>query len=143
MAAADPFGFEAVAKDEALDLTTFAPKPRPVDRVSAAAATEVAQDAGFTRRKSTRAESALPASPRSETVTVKLPKRRVNLQELLGLEDRYPETERAQVNMLAPVPVVLRWRRMIKETDAPAWELLEKAMDALEGRPAKAGRRGS
>jgi hypothetical protein len=67
-------------------------------------------------------------------------KRRVNITELLGLQDRYPESERAQLNMLAPVPVVLRWREMVRQGgDLPAWEILERAMDALEAQ-ARAGK---
>ena len=68
-------------------------------------------------------------------------KRRVNITDLLGIQDRYPDTDRAQLNMLAPVPVVLRWRQLVANQQAPAWELLEAAMDALEARQTKSSRK--
>ena len=36
-----------------------------------------------------------------------------------------------QLNVLAPLPVVLRWREIVKNNNGPAWAVLEKAMDAL------------
>jgi hypothetical protein len=140
----DPFGFDAVAQQEPLDLTAFAPKPRPVDRVSANAASEVAQDAGFTRRTAVRTEIPARAKTATAPVAAKAPKRRVNIHDLLGIEDRYPQSERAQLNMLAPVPVVLRWRQLVKDASVPAWEVLERAMEALEaGSGADTARRRS
>ena len=122
----DPFGF-VQATETALDLADFEPRPRKVDRSAVEATREVARDAGFTRRA---------PSPNPETLPPPEPapkgrKRRVNITELLGLQDRYPETERAQLNMLAPVPVVLRWRALVQTHQVPAWEILEAAMDAL------------
>lgn len=124
MSKADPFDFSSAARDGAeLDIADFAPSPRRVDRPAVAAAREVARDSGFTRR----APSPGVPEPRGR-------KRRVNITELLGIQDRYPDTERAQLNMLAPVPIVLRWRQMVQERQLPAWEVLEAAMDALEER---------
>ena len=125
----DEFGFDAIGKGDDLDLSAFEPTPKSIDRVSADAASAVAENHGFTRRTPTRAEpkTKAPAKP-----VDKGRKRRVNINELLGIEDRYPETERAQLNLLAPVPVVLRWRRLVKDASVPAWEVLERAMEALE-----------
>ena len=118
----DPFDFDsAAATGPGLDIDDFAPAPRRVDRPAVAAAREAARDSGFTRR----APSAPPPETRSR-------KRRVNITELLGIEDRYPDTERAQLNMLAPVPIVLRWRALVQGRQLPAWEILEAAMNALE-----------
>ena len=137
MAKEDPFGFAAAAETNDIDLSVFAPKPRQIDRVMAEAATEVAQDAGFTRRA---VKPATAPRDRSAAKPVKTAergrKRRVSLQELLGTEDRYPDSERAQLNLLAPVPVVLRWRQLVKDAGVPAWEVLERAMDALEAQAA-------
>jgi hypothetical protein len=127
--AKDPFGFDAAASDDDMDLSAFAPKPKPVDRKAAQAVREVARDAGFTRRAASKAEP--PPAPEPPPPG-KSRKRRVNITELLGIQDRYPETERAQLNMLAPVPVVLRWRKLVQAHQLPAWEILERAMDALE-----------
>lgn len=125
----DPFGFDAVRVDDAqdFDIEAFAPKPRPTDRAAADAVREVARTEGFTRRgPSDRFESNLPP------IDGKPRKRRVNITELLGIQDRYPETDRAQLNMLAPVPIVLRWRKLVTERQVPAWETLEAAMELLE-----------
>jgi hypothetical protein len=130
----DDFGFGSIGKDADIDLAAFEPKPKPIDRVSANAAAEVAEIAGFTRRTPTKAER----KPRAQPVAAAKPaekggKARVNINELLGIKDRYPETQRAQLNLLAPVPVVLRWRQLVAGANGrPAWEVLEQAMDALE-----------
>ncbi len=124
MSKTDPFDFQSAARDgDALDIAGFAPALRRVDRPAVAAAREAARDSGFTRR----APTAAAPEPRGR-------KRRVNITELLGIQDRYPDTERAQLNMLAPVPIVLRWRALVQERQLPAWEVLEAAMDALEER---------
>lgn len=125
----DPFGFESVRVDEApaLDIEAFAPKPRPTNRAAALAVREVARTEGFTRRGA-RERPELDSPPNVS----KIRKRRVNITDLLGIQDRYPETERAQLNMLAPVPIVLRWRRLVTERQVPAWETLEAAMELLE-----------
>lgn len=137
----DPFGFDSVAVEDSaeLDIDAFAPKPRQTDRDAAEAVRQVARSAGFTRR----AKAATPAAEPTPAAQVKARKRRVNISELLGLQDRYPDAERAQLNMLAPVPVVLRWRKLVTQRQQPAWEVLEAAMDALEatGGPKK-GRAG-
>jgi hypothetical protein len=144
MGAKDPFGFVAAAEGVELDLTVFDPKPKAVDRASADAASEVAQDAGFTRRRSAKSAPKSVAPAKADPATEKGRKRRVNITELLGIKDRYPETERAQLNMLAPVPVALRWRQLVKDASLPAWEVLERAMEALEAESgAGAARRGS
>jgi hypothetical protein len=154
---ANPFGFEGLNDGDGLDLAAFAPKSKPVDREKAAATREVARETGFTRRaaspaaaepqlapEAAPARTASAAKPAAAAVLTPSPersrKRRVNITELLGLQDRYPESERAQLNMLAPVPVVLRWREMVRQGgDLPAWEILERAMDALEAQ-ARAGK---
>ena len=125
----DPFGFDAVRVEEGpdLDIEAFAPKPRPTNRAAADAVREVARTEGFTRRGPAKTTPA-PAS----LADAKGRKRRVNITEILGIQDRYPETERAQLNMLAPVPIVLRWRKLVAERQVPAWETLEAAMEALE-----------
>lgn len=125
----DPFGFDAVRieEDPGLDIAAFAPKPRPTNRAAAEAVREVARNEGFTRRGPSKTSPV--AAPLSEA---KGRKRRVNITEILGIQDRYPETERAQLNMLAPVPIVLRWRKLVAERQVPAWETLEAAMEALE-----------
>ena len=149
----NPFGFDGL--NDGLDLDAFAPKAKVVDRDKAAATREVASEAGFTRRTASPAPAAPKAStprpapvPKAEgpkavaavaPAAEKSRKRRVNIAELLGIEDRYPDSERAQLNMLAPVPVVMRWRKLVRETNLPAWEILEQAMDAME---AKSGRGG-
>ena len=139
----DEFGFDAIGKGSDLDLSAFEPKPKAIDRASAEAASEVAESAGFTRRTSAKAEarSRTKATAKTTAVADKGRKRRVNINDLLGIEDRYPETERAQLNLLAPVPVVLRWRQLVKDASVPAWEVLERAMEALEAKsgPGAAG----
>jgi hypothetical protein len=125
----DPFGFDAVRveEDPGLDIEAFAPKPRPTNRAAAQAVREVARTEGFTRRgPSNKPAEATPVAD------VKGRKRRVNITEVLGIQDRYPDTERAQLNMLAPVPIVLRWRKLVAERQVPAWETLEAAIEALE-----------
>ena len=126
----DPFGFAGAATDEptGLDITAFAPQPRPVDRTVIAASREVARDNGFTRRASSAPPAAEPATATRGS------KRRVTVSEILGLQDRYPDTERMQLNMLAPVPVALRWRALVQARQVPAWEILDAAMNALEAR---------
>jgi F420-dependent methylenetetrahydromethanopterin dehydrogenase len=150
---ANPFGFEGLNDGDGLDLAAFAPKSKPVDREKAAATREVARETGFTRRAaSPAAAEPRPAPARAMSAAAPAPtavvtsspergrKRRVNITELLGIQDRYPESERAQLNMLAPVPVVLRWRDLVRQGgDLPAWEILERAMDALEAQ-ARAGK---
>ncbi len=143
MASTDPFGFGEAATDAdaSVDLEAFAPKAKPVDREAAKAASAVAQDAGFSRR-STKAKDAEPEPAPAPAATLKGARRRIPISQVIGYEDRYPDTERAQLNVLAPVPVVLRWRELVKGLDTPAWAVLEKAMDALS---AQAGelRRGA
>ncbi len=137
----DAFGFGAIGKN--VDLTAFEPKPKAIDRASAEAAAEVAEVAGFTRRapaksdRKPRAQTAAKAARSGE----KGGKGRVNINDLLGIEDRYPETQRAQLNLLAPVPVVLRWRQLVASANGrPAWEILERAMEALEAKSGAGGR---
>ena len=131
----DAFGFGAIGKDVEIDLAVFEPKPKPIDRVSAGAAAEVAQRAGFTRRSPAKLKGEFQGQG---AITVAKPterggKGRVNITDLLGIEDKYPETQRAQLNLLAPVPVVLRWRQLVASANGrPAWEILERAMEALE-----------
>jgi hypothetical protein len=138
----DPFDFGAAAQAGGLDIDAFAPKPKSIDRASADAASEVAQDAGFTRRTPAKAEPKPRARAAAQARGAdKGGKRRVNITELLGIEDRYPATERAQLNLLAPVPVVLRWRQLVKDASVPAWEVLERAMEALEAESATGARR--
>ena len=129
MSAPDPFGFDSAAEAaDALDISAFAPKPRTVDRPAVEASRAAARDAGFTRR------TAAPSTPEPTEAAgpVKGRKRRVNITEVLGLQDRYPETERCQLNMLAPLPIALRWRALVQTHQVPAWEILEAAMDALD-----------
>lgn len=141
----DEFGFDAIGKGSDLDLSAFEPKPKSIDRASADAASEVAESAGFTRRTPAKVEPKpnTKATMKTPTATDKGRKRRVNINDLLGIEDRYPQTERAQLNLLAPVPVVLRWRQLVKDASVPAWEVLERAMEALEAKsaPGAAGNR--
>ena len=141
----DEFGFDAIGKGSDLDLSAFEPKPKSIDRASADAASEVAESAGFTRRTPAKVEpkSRPKATMKTATATGKGRKRRVNINDLLGIEDRYPQTERAQLNLLAPVPMVLRWRQLVKNASVPAWEVLERAMEALEAKsaPGAAGNR--
>jgi len=139
----DAFGFGAIGKNAEVDLTAFEPKPKAIDRASAEAAAEVAEVAGFTRRapaksdRKPRAQTAAKAARGGE----KSGKGRVNINDLLGIEDRYPETQRAQLNLLAPVPVVLRWRQLVASANGrPAWEILERAMEALEATSGAVGR---
>jgi len=130
----DAFGFDEIGQGDNLDLSGFEPKPKSIDRASADAASEVAESSGFTRRSPTRAATkpATKVAAKTAPVPDKGRKRRVNINDLLGIQDRYPETERAQLNLLAPVPVVLRWRQLVKDASVPAWEVLERAMEALE-----------
>lgn len=139
----DAFGFGAIGKDAEVDLTAFEPKPKAIDRASAEAAAEVAEVAGFTRRAPAKSDR----KPRAQAVAKaarggeKGGKGRVNINDLLGIEDRYPETQRAQLNLLAPVPVVLRWRQLVASANGrPAWEILERAMEALEATSGDGGR---
>ncbi|MBT9472895.1 MAG: hypothetical protein IV099_17065 [Phenylobacterium sp.] len=140
----DDFGFGSIGKDAAIDLAAFEPKPKPIDRVSADAAAEVAEISGFTRRTPANAERKprSPAAPAAKAAE-KGGKARVNINDLLGIKDRYPETQRAQLNLLAPVPVVLRWRQLVAGANGrPAWEVLEQAMDALEASQSRASTGG-
>ena len=131
MSTTDPFGFADAAAETSsgLDISTFAPRPRGVDRPAVEASRAVARDEGFTRRIT-------PAPTEdgglSTTTPVRGRKRRVNITEVLGLQDRYPDTERCQLNMLAPLPIALRWRALVQTHQVPAWEILDAAMDALE-----------
>ena len=144
----NPFGFDGL-NDGGLDLADFAPRAKPVDRAKADATRQVARDSGFTRRAASPAAER-PAAPRPAPVAKPAPaavtpaagkKRRVNITALLGIQDRYPESERAQLNMLAPVPVVMRWRGLVKQAgDLPAWEILEQAMDALDAQAKRGGK---
>lgn len=142
----NPFGFDGL-NDGGLDLADFAPKAKAVDRDKAAATRQVARDSGFTRRAPSPAPERPVVTPPA-TVSQPAPvavatskKRRVNITQLLGIQDRYPESERAQLNMLAPVPVVMRWRGLVKQAgDLPAWEILERAMDALEAQAKRGGK---
>lgn len=131
---ADAFGFNTIGKNAEVDLSAFEPKPKPIDRAAAEAAAEVAEVSGFTRRAPAKTErKPRAAAPPVAKPTEKGGKARVNINELLGIQDRYPETQRAQLNMLAPVPVVMRWRQFVAGANGrPAWEVLEQAMDALE-----------
>ena len=109
MAAPDPFGFDhAAATSTGLDLDAFAPQSRPVDRHAIDAARAVARDEGFTRRTAAPDRISEPSF------------------------NRYPDSDRAQLNILAPVPIVLRWRTLVQTHQVPAWEILDAAMDALE-----------
>ena len=129
----DPFGFDQLQDSGELDLSAFAPKSKGIDRQAAAAAAAVARDSGFTRRQpASSMEAPQRTGPEDKGGSERGKKRRVNISELLGLEDRYPETERAQLNMLVPVPVFLRWRKLVIEQQLPAWEVLESALSILE-----------
>ncbi len=141
----DTFGFGAIGKDAEIDLTAFEPKPRAIDRVSADAAAEVAEVAGFTRRAPTKADRKPHGQAAKATAGAdKGGKARVNINDLLGIEDKYPATQRAQLNLLAPVPVVLRWRELVAASKGrPAWEVLEQAMAALEATTGRAAGGGS
>jgi hypothetical protein len=139
----DTFGFGAIGKDAEIDLTAFEPKPRAIDRVSADAAAEVAEVAGFTSRRSAKADRKPRGQASAKAATDKGGKARVNINDLLGIEDKYPATQRAQLNLLAPVPVVLRWRELVAASKGrPAWAVLEQAMEALEASSAAAGAGG-
>ena len=131
MSTTDPFGFAHAAADTSsgLDLSTFAPKRRGVDRPAVEASRAVARDEGFTRRI---APAPNQDGGHSSAAPVRGRKRRVNITEVLGLKDRYPDTERCQLNMLAPLPIALRWRALVQTHQVPAWEILEAAMDALD-----------
>ena len=129
--AKDPFGFDQLNEPGQLDLAAFTPKPKRTDRAAADAAAQVARDSGFTRRTAPSANVLAPESPPSPKAE-KGRKRRVNISELLGIQDRYPQTERAQLNMLVPVPVFLRWRALVQNQQIPAWEVLEAALNILE-----------
>ena len=135
MANDDRFGFGAAAQTDDLDLSAFAPKPKRIDRSAAAAASEVAQGAGFSRRaspaRSAKSGSKAPA-PDPEVMPAKSRGKRVNVRELPGSTDRYIDVDKAQLNMLVPVPVFLRWRELCKTAGGPAWEVLERAIEALE-----------
>jgi hypothetical protein len=123
----DPFGFSAATAGEeraAIDLDMFAPRAKAVDRHAAEAASSVAQGAGFSRRTVVRVAEPPPPPARSA-------RRRIPISQAVGYEDRYPDSERLQLNVLAPLPVAMRWREMMKSQNAPAWVLLEEAMDAL------------
>jgi hypothetical protein len=140
---ADAFGFGAIGKDAEVDLTAFEPKPKAIDRASAEAAAEVAEVAGFTRRAPAKSDRKPRAqtTPKAARGNERGGKGRVNINDLLGIEDRYPETQRAQLNLLAPVPVVLRWRQLVASANGrPAWEILERAMEALEATSGAGGR---
>jgi len=135
----DPFGFKGAvdtaadpAEQPSVDLAAFEPKAKPVDRGAAVVASEVARSEGFSRRTAPSKPARTPAAPDARPTPVKGARRRIPLSQAVGFEDRYPDTERAQLNVLAPLPVVLRWRDLLKGHDGPAWALLEKAMDALE-----------
>jgi hypothetical protein len=129
----DPFGFAEASEDAgpAIDLDAFAPKPKPVDRQAAEAASAVAQDSGFSRRtarpRDQKPEPETPPPPASKGA-----RRRISIAEAVGREDeRYSDQQRAQLNVLAPLPIVMRWRELVRGADAPAWSILEQAMDAL------------
>ena len=134
MGKADPFGFDTAALQETpeIDISAFTPRPRSVDRPALEASREVARDSGFTRRPASTPSERRDESGSTNAPASKVRKRRVNIAELLGIEDRYPDTDRVQVNMLAPVPITLRWRALVQARQVPAWEILEAAMDALE-----------
>lgn len=136
MAEKDPFGFgsaTAEADSPSVDLEMFAPKPKAVDRSAAEAASVVAQGAGFSRRTAAPRAAKTPVAPAAAPSArpAKGARRRIPLSQAVGYEDRYPDSERAQLNVLAPLPVVLRWREIVKNNNGPAWAVLEKAMDAL------------
>lgn len=133
MATNDPFGFETAREDE-VDLSAFAPKPKRIDKGAAAAASEVAQGAGFSRRtKPARAvRPAVAPAPSVEPAPAKPRGRRINVRELPGASERYADADKAQLNMLVPVPVLLRWRELCRTAGTPAWEVLERAIEALE-----------
>jgi hypothetical protein len=131
--AKDNFGFADAARDLEVDLAAFEPKAKPVDRKSAQAASEVAQDAGFSRRTTKPREPKPAAAPAPH----KGARRRISISEAIGREERYPDSQRAQLNVLAPLPVLIRWRELVKGADAPAWTILEKAMDALAAQNAE------
>jgi hypothetical protein len=78
--------------------------------------------------------SPAPAAPPSAQRPEVEPARRTTIAALTGERRRHAGAERAQLNILTPAPVLLRFRALVDKSRRPAWELLEEALDALEGR---------
>lgn len=126
MTKSDTFGFSSINDEETgLDLSAFAPKPKPVDRQAAEIARDTARGEGFQRRATVGAT----ATPERAASTAK---RRVKMTDAMGVVDRYAVTERVQINCLAPVPVAKRWKDIVGHDPRQAWEILEEMLDLYQ-----------
>ena len=123
----DAFGFEAIGEErKGLDLSGFTRSPgAAIDRPAAEAAREVADAAGFQSRGK-------PASPRRAGQGRANPPGKVKISDLIGRPD-VPDEPRAQLNMMAPASLIVRFKKIEHERGVRAWEVLKAALDALEG----------
>lgn len=103
-----------------VDISGFKPRERPaIDRGAAEAARRVGEEAGFASR-------ARPATPKTS------PKAgRSRLSDIVGRN--VIEGDKAQLNMLAPAELCLRFTEIQRQRgDAARWQTLAAALDALE-----------
>jgi len=123
----DAFGFEAIgAERKGLDLSGFARAPETaIDRPAAEAAREVADAAGFQSRGKA-------VSPRRAGQGRATSPGKVKISDLIG-PPVVPDEPRAQLNMMAPASLIVRFKEIERERGVRAWEVLKAALDALEG----------
>lgn len=132
----DMFGFGAARnaggegpEADGLDLGDFKPEPKSVDRGLAEEGRAVGAQHGIRRREPLKSREA----PRPEPVpTPKKGGGRIKVTEAYQRkEDRYSGVPRAQLNALAPVPVVQAWKRLAEELGVEQWRMIEDAIPLL------------
>ncbi|MGQ3044117.1 MAG: hypothetical protein ACT6R7_16815 [Brevundimonas aurantiaca] len=104
-----------------IDLSDFGPKTAPaIDRGAADAARRAGEESGFaSRARSTPTKATTPKAGRSR------------LSDIVG-RPAVIEGEKAQVNILAPADVCLRFKDLQRQRGEAAWQTLAAALDALE-----------
>lgn len=132
----DMFGFGAAKDagedrqpDNGLDLDDFKPEPKSVDRGLAEEGRAVGAQHGIRRREPARTRPVEAAPPEPS------PKKgggRIKVTEAYQRkEERYSGVPRAQLNALAPVPVVQAWKRLAEELGGEQWRMIEDAIPLL------------
>jgi len=116
---------ETPQSPSAINLDDFAPRPRKVEPARAAAARVASAERNS--RRTNQADAAVPPPVATPS------KGRVRLSTLR--EDARPKREepRAQLNIMAPASVILRWQAAFEGSGLKTqWQLLERAVELLE-----------
>lgn len=118
---AQPQASTGEGERKGVDLSGFGPKRAPaIDRGAADAARRAGEAGGFVSRA--RPAPTKPTTPKAG---------RSRLSDIVG-RPAVIEGDKAQVNILAPADVCLRFKDLQRQRGEAAWQTLAAALDALE-----------